>query len=300
MILIISENNERTTAEVIKWLIFLDKKFIRIHEDEIFEIKTSDTRIYIESERNHFFIDEISSVWYRRGSLRFVRHKYKDDAINLHMNEHQHWLEDYVRKYLECKKQVNKESNYHVNKLVVLDVAKQIGFDVPKSFLAENTANVEVNNTIIKTIAGNGVLEFDNTNYAGLMYTSLVEKKHENQFFITLFQEKIEKDFEIRTFYLNEKIWSMAIFSQNDDQTKVDYRKYNHKRPNRNVRYNLPLDVEDKIRKLMKELDLNSGSIDFMKSGDQFYFLEVNPVGQFGNVTYYCNYDLDCEIAKSL
>lgn len=109
MILIISENHERTTNEVIRWLISLEKKFIRVHEDEVFVIKTKDRRIYVESERNCFFIDEITNVWYRRGGLRFLRKKYDDDAVDIYMNEHQHWLENYVRNYLENKKHINKE-----------------------------------------------------------------------------------------------------------------------------------------------------------------------------------------------
>lgn len=298
MILIISENNERTTTEIIRWLISLDKKFIRVHEDEVFEIKIHGKRIYIKSQRNCFFIDEIKSVWYRRGGLQFLRKRYVDKAINLHMNEYQHWLENYVCNYLENKKHINKESNYHINKLIVLDIAKEIGFDVPEYFLAENTNQVEIENTITKTIAGNGILEFED--YNGSMYTSIVVEKETNNFFITFFQQKIEKDFEIRAFYLNEKIWSMAIFSQNDDQTKVDYRKYNKKVPNRNVRYNLPKDIEDKIKIIMNKLDLTSGSLDFIKSGNKFYFLEVNAIGQFGNVSTYCNYRLDREIAINL
>lgn len=298
MILIISDNNERTTTEIIRWLITLKKEFIRINDDEIFEIKTRSKRIYLESKKNRFFIDEIHSVWYRRGGLRFVRNKYNDPTIDIHMNEHQHWLEDYVKNYLETKKHINKESKYHINKLIVLDLAKEVGLNVPKYFLAENTDDIILNKTIIKTIAGNGILEF--RDYNGFMYTSLVNEKINSNFFITFFQEKIEKDFEIRTFYLNSKIWSMAIFSQNDNQTKVDYRKYNHQKPNRNVPYNLPCDIENKIRELMNSLDLNSGSIDFIKSGEQFYFLEVNPIGQFGNVSYYCNYQLDYILAQEL
>lgn len=298
MILIISENSESTTTEIIRWLVAMKKKFVRIHENEVFEIKTKEKRIYIESFRNCFFIDEITSVWYRRGGLQFSRKKYKDYAVNLHMNEYQHWLEDYVRNYLENKKNINKESNYHLNKLIVLDIAKALGFDVPEFFLADNISEIDQGDIITKTIAGNGILEFEENH--GFLYTSLIEKKSEENFFISFFQQKIEKDFEIRTFYLHEKIWSMAIFSQNDDQTKVDYRKYNHEKPNRNVRYNLSSDVEVKIRLLMKKLDLTSGSIDFIKKGNKFYFLEVNPVGQFGNVSFHCNYGLDYEIANYL
>lgn len=298
MILIISENNERTTNEIISWLVALKKDFIRVHENEVFEIKTKNKRIYVESSRNYFFIDEIKSVWYRRGGLRFLRKKYENQAVNIHMNEHQHWLEDYVRNYLESKDSINKESNYHVNKLIVLDIARGIGFDVPEYFLAENTDGVELNNTITKPIAGNGVLKFKDS--FGSLYTNVVDTKEKDDFFITFFQQKIEKDFEIRSFYLNEKIWSMAIFSQNDDQTRVDYRKYNKEKPNRNVRYNLPKHIEQKIVTLMNKLDLASGSLDFIKKGSSIYFLEVNPVGQFGNVSFYCNYGLGYEIAKSL
>jgi glutathione synthase/RimK-type ligase-like ATP-grasp enzyme len=92
----------------------------------------------------------------------------------------------------------------------------------------------------------------------------------------------------------------MAIFSQNDDQTKTDFRKYNNEKPNRNIRYSLPKDVEDKVQKLMQVLDLNCGSLDFIKSGDLYYFLEVNPVGQFANVAYHCNYPLFKKIADYL
>ncbi|MCT2407032.1 grasp-with-spasm system ATP-grasp peptide maturase [Chryseobacterium antibioticum] len=300
MILIISQNNEITTTEVIKQLIAMDKKFIRVHEDEVFEIKTLNKRIVLESGRNRFFLDEIKSVWYRRGGLVFKRLKYANRSIHLNMNETQHWLEDYVRKTLESKKHINRESNSDVNKLIVLDKAKEIGLDVPEYYLAENTRDTKIGNTIIKTITGNAMLDEIRKNSGGFMYTSVVEEHEDGDFFITFFQEKIEKDFEIRTFYLNGKCWSMAIFSQNDEQTKVDFRKYNAVKPNRNIPYNLPTPVEEKVHQLMKSLDLNSGSIDFIKKGDQHYFLEINPIGQFTGMSNTCNYSLEQKIADYL
>lgn len=39
MILIISNNKETTTTEVIKWLSVMGKKYIRIHEDEFLKLK---------------------------------------------------------------------------------------------------------------------------------------------------------------------------------------------------------------------------------------------------------------------
>ncbi|WP_209785829.1 grasp-with-spasm system ATP-grasp peptide maturase [Chryseobacterium sp. PvR013] len=300
MILIISQNNEITTTEVIKWLLKLGKSFIRVHEDEIFDIKINEKRIYIESPRNCFFIDEITSVWYRRGGLKFNRLHYKNEAIHLNMNEYQHWLEDYVIKVLESKKHINKQSNSDINKLIVLEEAQKAGLDIPPYFLADNTNDVILKKTIIKTIGGNPRMEGILKDSSGMMYTTVIKQNENENFFITFFQEKIEKDFEIRSFYLNGKVWSIAIFSQNDDQTKVDFRKYNDEKPNRKVPYNLPKNIEQKIHQLMQSLDLNSGSLDFIKSDSQYYFLEVNSVGQFLGMSILCNYLLEKEIAEYL
>lgn len=300
MILIISENKENTTNEVIKYLLLMNKKFIRVHEDEIFDIKTDQKRLLLVSPRNRFFIDEISSVWYRNGTLQIRKLRYENESINLNMNEYQHWLEDYVRKTLESKKHINKESNSDLNKLLVLEQAKKVGLDVPDYYLADHTNDVQLGQTIIKTIGGNPRAENIIKDSTGMMYTTIVDEPHEGTFFITFFQEKIEKDFEIRSFYLNEKIWSTAIFSQNDEQTKIDFRKYNHQRPNRNVPYHLPKDIEDKIHLLMQSLDLNCGSLDLIKSKEKFYFLEVNAIGQFLGMSVICNYSLEKEIADYL
>ncbi|NIF07405.1 grasp-with-spasm system ATP-grasp peptide maturase [Chryseobacterium sp. Tr-659] len=300
MILIISKNSDRTTIQVLRWLSTAGKKCIRIHEDEFFEIKVIKKRIWLKSHRTGFYPDEITSVWYRRGGINFKRLQYHHASINIHMNEAQHWLEDYVIKTLESKKHINTQNNAHVNKLVVLEMAKNAGLKVPNYFLAENTDEVMLEQTIVKSITGNVILESINNDEDGIMYTTVVNEAEKKDFFISFFQDKIEKEFEIRSFYLNGKIKSMAIFSQKDEQTKVDVRKYNIDKPNRNVPYNLPIDIEEKINVLMRSLNLNSGSLDFIKKGDDYYFLEVNPIGQFGNISADCNYFLEKEIADYL
>ncbi|MDQ1096455.1 grasp-with-spasm system ATP-grasp peptide maturase [Chryseobacterium camelliae] len=205
-----------------------------------------------------------------------------------------------LQKSLESKKHISKESNSDINKLLVLEEARKIGLLVPDFFLAEDTNEVVLNDTIIKTIAGNPMIDNLNSKTDGIMYTTTIQDYEHNDFFITFFQDKIEKDYEIRSFYLNRKIWSMAIFSQNDEKTKTDFRRYNLERPNRNVRYNLPEDIEKKMQLLMLKLDLNCGSFDFIKNGDHYYFLEINTVGQFLGLSHICNYSLEKEIAEYL
>ena len=83
----------------------------------------------------------------------------------------------------------------------------------------------------------------------------------------------------------------MAIFSQADKQTSIDFRNYNYEKPTRRVPYKLPKKFEDKLREFMKLAYLNTGSIDIIRNEkNEYVFLEVNPVGQFGMVSKPCNY----------
>jgi hypothetical protein len=117
----------------------------------------------------------------------------------------------------------------------------------------------------------------------------------------SLFQERLEKSYELRVFYLDGDCWAMAIFSQLDRQTRTDFRNYNKLRPNRNVPYRLRPDTAVALSRLMRELELETGSIDLVRTPDRReVFLEVNPVGQFGMVSKPCNYGLERKLAEHL
>ena len=119
------------------------------------------------------------------------------------------------------------------------------------------------------------------------------------KFFPSLFQEEIIKEYELRSFYLDGRFYSMAIFSQNNKKTKVDFRNYDLKHPNRTVPYKLCEIVQERLKKTFTELKLKTGSADLIKGKDgEYYFLEINPVGQFTQVSMPCNYQLEKKIAE--
>ncbi|HMU05851.1 MAG TPA: hypothetical protein PJ990_19590, partial [Saprospiraceae bacterium] len=122
-----------------------------------------------------------------------------------------------------------------------------------------------------------------------------------DSFYPSLFQEYIDKKFEIRSFFIGEKFFHCAMFTQNDDVTKVDFRRFSQDSFTRRIVYNMPKETEDKLRKLVKHYQLSSGSIDsiYTKAGE-IYFLEINPVGQFGFISYFCNFYLEVEFADFL
>jgi glutathione synthase/RimK-type ligase-like ATP-grasp enzyme len=135
--------------------------------------------------------------------------------------------------------------------------------------------------------------------------TILVNKNQidllDKNFAPTMFQEYIKKDFEVRVFFFLDRIYSMAIFSQLDKKTSIDFRNYNRKKPNRFVPFILESEILSKIKKFIEVKGIRSGSIDLIFSKKQEYiFLELNPQGQFNWLSEYCNYHIEKEIAEML
>jgi ATP-GRASP peptide maturase of grasp-with-spasm system len=188
-----------------------------------------------------------------------------------------------------------------------LEIATEIGFKIPNSYVLEKKSDISLlqnfnSEFITKNHSNTSFFECEDG--VLISYTSLLNENNYKQipdfFSPSLFQEKIDKKYEIRVFYLNEKMWSMAIFSQSSSITENDSRKVSDNII-RNVPYALPSDIEEKIKNLMNRLNLDTGSIDLIVSKKKEYiFLEVNPIGQFGSVSFNCNYNIEKEIAKFL
>ncbi|MCA6439164.1 MAG: hypothetical protein IM581_04500 [Chitinophagaceae bacterium] len=79
------------------------------------------------------------------------------------------------------------------------------------------------------------------------LYGNIIEnhnvKALPQEFLPSLLQENIEKEFELRIFYMNNRYYAMAIFSQTDAKTVVDFRRYNFAKPNRGVPFVIPQDL---------------------------------------------------------
>ncbi|HTO16436.1 MAG TPA: hypothetical protein VLZ83_11735 [Edaphocola sp.] len=192
--------------------------------------------------------------------------------------------------------------------------AKEHGIEIPNTIITNqkvklkrffNNNNKEI---ITKSIKDATIFnkKKSNDNYStAITYTESIDKEIMNKipdhFFPSLFQEKLNKEFEIRSFYLDGNFYSSAIFSQLDKQTDVDFRMYNNKRPNRIIPYNLPKKLQSQLERLMCSLNLKSGSLDLIKTKNgKIVFLEVNPWGQYGIISVPCNFKLDKIIAEYL
>ena len=230
-------------------------------------------------------------------------------AIENHIKNEFRYLSNFILDNLKNSSWIDSYSKITLNKLFILKKALENGLNIPPTIITNNKKDVikfvkKYKRIIVKPISEVTSFELNDEFYT--MYTNEVtidflDNFKGDIFHPSKFQQLIEKKIEIRLFYLDGKIYSMAIFSQRRDESKVDFRKYDFINPDRYVPFKLPTDIENSLTSLIKSVDLNTCSIDLIKGVDgKFYFLEINPVGQFGMVSKPCNYNLEMEMALFL
>jgi hypothetical protein len=115
---------------------------------------------------------------------------------------------------------------------------------------------------------------------------------------MSLFQQMINAECELRTFYLDGEFYSTAIVNSGTTDIKLSVKRDMNVKM---IAYDLPEDIRQKLTVLMRKLNLNTGSIDIIKSREgEYYFLEVNPIGQFSGYGFSCNYQLERRVAEWL
>ena len=320
MTLIITNTTDVSSINIMEWLKYMNKPYICITDEDEIEIKEYSPKDTVAFSVNgkEIKVDEIKSVWYRRGYFNYKNYQFpeigKDDYSpydTTKLFKRQHYKEidtliEYLHYRLNKKMHINYFYNSEVNKLVVLDKAIECGLLIPPTKICTHKKQVEQfiqdNKSQIITKTATSSSTASNSELIIYCYTEVIDlKKLTDTFFPSMFQKMIEKEFEIRIFFLDTEFYAMAIFSQNDEQTMVDFRKYNRNKPNRTVPFLLPKTIESKLKKLVALLQLNCGSIDMIYSKDnKYYFLEINPIGQFGMVSLPCNYYLEKRIAEYL
>jgi ATP-GRASP peptide maturase of grasp-with-spasm system len=296
---VFSTSNDHSTNIVFDWIQYKKSEIdlIRINDDFFEENEILKIDSFGEKKKKEF-------VWLRKWDIS----KYLDvNKFPLKYREVES-LSNFILNNKNKKFLINNPNNLKLSKPFQLEVAVDSDLTIPATIITNNKRELKkffktYKKIITKPLCEPVIKVETEKSYAS--YTRIIDNDEiedlPDLFHFSLFQELIVKVFEIRTFYFFEKFYSMAIFSQSDDQTKVDFRNYNLKKPNRTIPYNLPIQIQKKLIDFMKKIKLNSGSIDICKTVDgQYIFLEVNPFGQFGMVSKPCNYYIEKDISYYL
>lgn len=323
MILIFSTQDwERTTEDVMDWIASLGGRCFRINGEDLIGTEGYSISLDSRSSEARFVIDgreistaEVEAAWYRRGG-RFNNYSVfaqvpdHDVAVQLdsHLHSEMQSTAQSLYALLENKPWLTRPSQARVNKMTALRVATELGLDVPATIITNARAELEAfrdkHGRIITKAISDGTAFYVGDQRC-VTFTEEVGPDDiaglPERFLPTLAQELLEKKYEIRIVYLAGRLYPAAIFSQTDPRTQIDFRHYNHEKPNRTVPYRLDPTVEESVRRLMDALGLTTGSLDFVRTvDDRLVFLEVNPVGQFGAFSGLCNYNIEKDVAGHL
>lgn len=175
------------------------------------------------------------------------------------------------------------------SKAYQLLLARELGFNVPMTLITTDRNKV---NDFYESCLGQVVVKplrqavFKSGGDEFVIFTSKLAEEDRGalesvQYAPSIYQEFIDKALDIRVTVVGNKIFAAAIHSQDCYETKVDWR-HGEKIDLPYEVYELADDLREKCLRLVQQLGLKFGAIDLVlsRSGD-FYFLEINPNGQW-------------------
>jgi glutathione synthase/RimK-type ligase-like ATP-grasp enzyme len=284
MILIITHKQDYTADFVIDKLNSASIPYFRFNCEDIFSYDVS----VRYGDAAHFVIAnqaKFNSVWYRRTKLPELSAENAAEKIYL-LNETDVFMQNLFAiidaKWLSEPGAVNQAEN----KLLQLSLAKKIGFMIPETLVTTDRKVLQSftgshRKTIIKPI-GRGRIDYPG-NTSKLIYTSLltrevIDKMDTLELTPAIYQEYIEKSYELRITVVGEDVFAASVDSQSEKEAAVDWRKKKMKFEF----YKLPEKLKEKCLAMTKALNISYGAFDFIRStSGEYYFLEVNPNGQW-------------------
>jgi len=301
MVLIHSRPADITTIKFIMWLIRYAKDFKRINfSEELTEAFTC--------------IDQGEPVsGYFQGNGFLTKRKLdQDKGIETAIRNYLAIDEGILLNTLQYKIPEHKKFGNNligINKIIVLETAQSLGFTIPPyQIVCDKQTLIYLKaqwQRIICKSLGDGFSFYSNNLIIDGQRTEEISNENiesfPDSFFPTFIQKLVESYFEIRIFCHKDTIYAIATVFEEAKMQSVDIRHDDLQNNYRKIPFNVPTDLQTKIFALMKQLKLNYGSFDFILTRDStFYFLEVNPYGQYGYLSDVGNYYLEKEIASIL
>lgn len=243
---------------------------------------------YIEDARSYVDVRQIKSIWYRRPQ-RTVFAEDIGDFERFCSNESWFFLRG-LWESIDCFWVSHPYSLERArSKIRQLKVAQGLGFQIPKTLISNKPEEVRgffnhVNKSMVVKPVKSGIVRGENNEF--VIHTSKVNEEHllnleDLRFAPSIFQEMLPKKYDIRVTVIGQNVFPVEIHSQDNPDAMIDWRKPQdvdlvHKS------HHLPPLLADKCLKLTRYYGLQFAAIDLVLTPDnQYYFLEINPNGQW-------------------
>ncbi len=283
----------------------------RLIEDYNLTFNLSNGIFHLSDSERQIEINEDWNIWNRRvmdPTMPSKIHKELEDIVYTETERTWQGMLFSHRGKVINRPQANFNANNKVDQLLFTSNYGN-GIKVPETILTNNPTDFkkfysELSKISFKLLRAPIVKTSVKDEYL-TCYNNVVTDKHIKRAELiknnpSMFQEYIEKKYEIRITALEDKVVGIKIDSQNSDLSIVDFRRYDFD----NVSYekiDLPKNVENFCLDMLKHYDLSFGEFDFIKNKkDEYVFLEINPNGQWLWLELQSGYNLTKDVAENL
>lgn len=273
-----------------------------IFQDNIWQIKQNNSTISS---------NDVKIVYARNAFVKLSLEEQEIEDINFKIWKGE-WNKALLGLYFSIKKvkwlNPLREAFKAENKYLQYDVAKSLGFEMPEMIVSNvKTELLEFfgkHKKVVLKFMDQGYYKDIDSNFKGI-YVNIIDKQQLSKFGglfenPIVLQNYIEKSYEVRYTIVGNKHFVCKIESQKSNISKTDWRRYDlANTPHYPMKP--PIDIKNKIRKLMKKLQLSYGALDFIVTPqNRWIFLEVNSMGQFLWIENLTNLKISDEIVSWL
>lgn len=285
-VLIISNKFDFTTDYVCVELEKRKVNYLRLNRDNFhsckieFNINLGELLINV-NQKNYLVRKGLKSVYYRAPT--YFRETFSKALSPEDQLYNSQWM-SFIRNltfFEDARWMNNPVDTYKAeNKLLQLKQAREVVFRIPNTLVTNNNSFKFDNSTIaIKSL---DTALFKINDQEAFFYTNIMEfedvKSYDISLFPVIIQDNLEPKVDYRVTIAGNKIYSAAILAHGKG-ISGDWRR--RKNTLNFIDCILPDRIKEKCFKLLKSLRLSFGGIDLVEHDNEFFFIEVNPTGEW-------------------
>ena len=283
------------------------KSYLRLNRDRfseykmLFSLDDSELIAEVSTQKYHISAKNLRAIYFRapvflRGTGKpytleeqLYRNQWSSFIRNLVVFDKAIWINHPVATYLA------------ENKLYQLKIAREVGLPIPMSYVG-NTLPCTIDSNAEYIVKSLDAALFYDQGQEMFTYSSVVSGEYlgqaEIQYAPIILQECLKDKTDLRVTVIGKKLFPTAI-TCGGTNIEGDWRKHERKcLTYTNV--SLPNDVQRSILNLMSKLNLCFGGVDLAIKNGKYYFIEVNPTGEWGWLTQVASLPIEKEIVDHM
>ncbi|RMZ59530.1 ATP-grasp ribosomal peptide maturase [Chryseobacterium nematophagum] len=310
MILCITHSQDFYNIDIFfKYLQSKNIPYFRLNSDHLnhlYKISINENSFELTDDQgNSVHSNSIQGIWHRKAWEITIPEELDDEYKKIFLNEYRN-LRYNILTILEHVPWINPYENERKidgNKMLQLKIAKKNNIPIPETIFSNEEEKIKTffneygNGKVIAKLHGviaktmNGENLFSTT----IIDESTLEHISDIIYCPMIFQPYIHKEYELRIVYVDGEFFTGRINNKENADWRIAQGDYFWEE------YELPENVKVNLDAMMKEMGLYIGAIDMIKGEDgHYYFLEINPQGEWGMLQKDLNFPIAERIADHL